>query len=107
LERLIFFLIAGTPEQQREKLRLLVWGLPPAHRLALQYLTQLLTMVAAQQAVNMMTELNLATCLGPTILRPGREESFADATKMEIANVVTEKIIKNYDYLFSVSNFSF
>jgi hypothetical protein len=52
----------------------------------------------------MMTALNLATVFGPTILRPGREESFADAGKMEIANAVTEKIIQFYDFLFNVGS---
>lgn len=54
----------------------------------------------------MMTTLNLATVFGPTILKPGKEESFADAGKMEIANAITDKIIQYYDYIFGVCTIS-
>jgi len=83
-----------------ERLRVLINNLPNTHKTTLQYLIQFLTVVASQSAVNMMTPLNLGTVFGPTILRPGKEESMADAGKMEMANAITEKIIQNFEVIF-------
>eukprot|EP01112_Ceratiomyxa_fruticulosa_P019341 TRINITY_DN6318_c0_g1_i4.p1 TRINITY_DN6318_c0_g1~~TRINITY_DN6318_c0_g1_i4.p1 ORF type:complete len:684 (-),score=159.47 TRINITY_DN6318_c0_g1_i4:54-2105(-) len=88
---------------QIDRIRALINCLPAPHLATLQHLLYFLSKVASFSSVNMMTTLNLATVFGPTILRPD-DDVIPDATKMEVANILTDRIIQSYDKLFPTAS---
>ncbi|XP_006892425.1 PREDICTED: rho GTPase-activating protein 6 [Elephantulus edwardii] len=109
------------PEEQLSTLRLLIYLLPPCNCDTLYRLLQFLSMVAshAEDSVNKdgqeltgnkMTTLNLATIFGPNLLHKQKSsdkefsvQSSARAEESTAIIAVVQKMIENYETLFTVS----
>merc|ERR1712106_269994 len=93
--------IEGTSLRLTE-LRKLVWDLPEIYLETLKYFTNHLCEVAAHSYENKMEVRNLATVLGPTLMRTADDNMMSMVTDMAHQCQIIESILSNWEFFFTV-----
>eukprot|EP00020_Sapocribrum_chincoteaguense_P009683 CAMPEP_0170743656 /NCGR_PEP_ID=MMETSP0437-20130122/7380_1 /TAXON_ID=0 /ORGANISM="Sexangularia sp." /LENGTH=437 /DNA_ID=CAMNT_0011082331 /DNA_START=44 /DNA_END=1353 /DNA_ORIENTATION=- len=80
----------------------LVKRLPSCFQSTLLVLLRFLSEVTEYEETNKMSSVNLATCIGPTILRP-RTDTMESAANSDITNKVADLLIRRWKYVFGLA----
>eukprot|EP00027_Filamoeba_sp_ATCC50430_P018157 CAMPEP_0168569028 /NCGR_PEP_ID=MMETSP0413-20121227/15907_1 /TAXON_ID=136452 /ORGANISM="Filamoeba nolandi, Strain NC-AS-23-1" /LENGTH=622 /DNA_ID=CAMNT_0008601433 /DNA_START=86 /DNA_END=1954 /DNA_ORIENTATION=+ len=97
-----FMLIPGVPEpeERAKKLKPLIDALPEVNRQTLKLLMLLCANIVQHVDKNKMTASNLATVLGPNLIRKQEESFLSMKNDMEMANAIIETMITYHKQLF-------